>query len=81
MATFTIGKPITTREPTIAVDAGLSVGAHRFQLEVVDAAGNRSQPQVAAVTVQRLVTPVPPVISPTRLDVLIRNPGTTRGPL
>ena len=79
MATFTVGRPITTREPTIAVDAGLAVGAHRFQLEVMDDAGNRSRPEVAVVTVQRVV--VPPVTPPTRPDVVIRNPGSLPGPL
>ena len=72
MATFTVGKPITTKEPTVTVDAGLPVGLHRFQLVVVDDAGNRSEPDVAVVSVQRLVTPLPPVTPPTRPDVVIR---------
>ena len=52
MAVFSIGKPITTTVPVIAVDAGLAIGVHRFQLEVIDTAGNRSKPDVAEVTVQ-----------------------------
>ena len=78
MATFTIGRPVNTREPAITVDAGLPVGSHRFQLEVVDTAGNRSKPDIAVVAVQRVV--VPPVTPPTRPDVVIRNPGTITGP-
>ena len=79
MATFTVGRPITTKEPTITVDAGLPVGLHRFQLVVVDDAGNRSVPDVAVVSVQRLV--IPPVTPPTRPDVVILNPGSIAGPL
>lgn len=79
MATFTIGRPVTTREPTITVDAGLPVGSHRFQLEVVDTAGNRSRPDVAVVAVQRVV--LPPVTPPTRPEIVIRNPGSTTRPL
>ena len=79
MATFIIGRPITTREPTIAVDAGLPVGQHRFQLVIVDEAGTRSAPDVAVVSVQRIVLPVPPVI-PARPDVVILNPGSISRP-
>jgi hypothetical protein len=73
MAAFTVDKPIPTRTPTITVDAGLAVGDHRFQLEVVDDGGLRSKPDLVTVTVQRRVivsperptrpvpTPVPPV--------------------
>ena len=75
MAAFTIGRPITTTARTITVDAGLPVGSHRFQLVVVDSAGNRSRPDVAVVTVQRVVTP------PIRPDVVIRNAGGNSGPL
>jgi hypothetical protein len=61
MAKFSVGTAVTTTTPTIAVDAGLPVGTHRFQLEVIDSAGNRSVPAVAVVTVQQVVIPVPPV--------------------
>ena len=53
MASFTVGKPIVTPTPAIAVDAGLPVGSHRFQLVVVDSSGNRSQPAVAVVTIRK----------------------------
>lgn len=62
MAVFSIGKTITTTTPTIVVDAGLPAGAHSFQLEVIDSAGNRSRPDVAVVTVERQVITVPPVL-------------------
>src|SRR5574338_627852 len=76
MASFAVGQPITTREPTIAVDPGLTLGQHRFQLVVVDSAGLRSAPAVAVVSVQRPVITQPgpilsgpiltqPVLSPT----------------
>ena len=73
MAAFSIGKPITTTVPVIAVDAGLAIGVHRFQLEVIDTAGNRSKSDIAEVTVQRLAItfPTPPldavILDPTRL--------------
>lgn len=62
MATFVPGRPITTDQPLIDVDAGLSVGTHRFQLVVVDTQGNRSAPDVQTVTITRL--PITPPIGP-----------------
>lgn len=62
MAAFVPGRPITTDQPFIDVDAGLSVGTHRFQLVVVDAEGNRSAPDVRTVTITRL--PITPPIGP-----------------
>lgn len=74
MARFAINQPITTREPSVTVDAGLTVGRHRFQLEVIDSAGNRSRPDIAVVEVRRLVLePVTP-IAPTGLVVTPRSP-------
>jgi len=63
VATFVPGRPITTDQPFIDVDAGLSVGTHRFQLVVVDAQGNRSAPDIQTVTITRL-TITPPVVGP-----------------
>lgn len=51
MASFSIGQPIHTREPTITVDAGLSAGEHRFQLVVTREDGRVSRPDVAVVTI------------------------------
>jgi hypothetical protein len=63
MARFVAGTPITSREPTMVVDAGLPVGRHRFRLEVVDSTGRRSVADDAIVEVQRVVVgPVGPII-------------------
>lgn len=62
MARFVPGRPITTDQPFIDVDPGLSVGTHRFQLVVVDAQGNQSVPDIQAVTVVRV--PITPPIGP-----------------
>jgi len=63
MAKFVRGQPIATDQPFIDVDAGLSVGTHRFQLVVVDAQGNRSAPDIQTVTVARI--PIrPPIVGP-----------------
>jgi hypothetical protein len=64
VATFVTGQPITTEQPFIDVDAGLSVGTHRFQLVVVDTQGNRSAPDIQTVIISRLPI-TPPVVGPT----------------
>lgn len=51
MPTFKAGQTIATQAPTIVVDPGLPPGRHRFQLEVFDAAGNRSKPATTVVEV------------------------------
>jgi hypothetical protein len=60
-----VNQTIETTEPIIAVDR-LPLGRHRFQLEVIDDAGQRSRPVVAIVEIQREI--VPP-IDPTNLRV------------
>ena len=74
MVTLVRGQAVTSRLPTLDIDAGLAPGAHRFQLEVVDTAGNRSRADVATVTVQRriVVDPVRPpiVVEPVRPPVV-----------
>jgi len=65
MPSFSVGQKIITTTPTIVVDAGLPVGSHQFQLEVIDTAGNRSRPDVAVVSVQRLVIVNPIDVRPT----------------
>lgn len=63
MATFVRGQPITTREPTIRVDAGLAVGVHRFQLVVLTDTGQKSAPVVAEVSIQRtILDPTRPIL-------------------
>ena len=80
MATFTVDRPITTREPSIAVDAGLAVGEHRFQLVVVDSAGLRSAPALAVVSVQRrtITQPGPIVSGPILAQPVATQPAPTR---
>ena len=68
MAKFVPGRPQTTRESTIAVDAGLPAGVHRFQLVVVNAAGLKSAPDEVLVQIQ--ATRVIPDIRPTPLSPL-----------
>lgn len=86
MTTFVRGRTLKTSDATMVVDAGLSVGTHRFQLEVVTNDGRRSAPDVVDIAVARaqvgpvrppggggLVTPVvTPVVTP------IRVPGRPR---
>lgn len=61
MANFTLGTPITTTEAQIEVTVDpanpLSIGVHRFQLVVVDEAGNSSQPTVVEVIVKDMAAP------------------------
>ena len=65
MARFEVRTPITTRDPTITVDAGLAIGRHRFRLEVIDGDGHRSAPDEVVVEVQRIVVnPGPIVVNP-----------------
>ena len=68
MARFVPGQPVVTAEPTVVVDAGLPVGQHRFQLEVLTGSGQRSPPVEAVVQVQAstvTVGIVQPPLTPT----------------
>jgi hypothetical protein len=58
MAEFRLNRPVTTSDPRVAVDAGLSAGRHTFELVVTDAAGNRSVPARLVVVVR----PPPPIL-------------------
>jgi hypothetical protein len=53
MTTFVKGRTVETAEPVVVVDAGLSVGTHRFQLVVVSNDGRRSAPEAVDVVVSR----------------------------
>jgi hypothetical protein len=65
MAQFAVGKAITTDVASIAVDAGLAVGRHRFSLVVLDSAGMRSRvADELVVQIQRLVVPDRPIPVP-----------------
>lgn len=52
MTQFVPGKPVQTSKPFVVVEGGLKPGHHRFQLEVMDGAGNLSRPATLVVTVQ-----------------------------
>ena len=64
MTQFAVGKPVPTKEPSVVVDAGLAIGAHRFQLEVVTADGRRSAPVQSTVSVSLPMPPVPIHVPP-----------------
>jgi hypothetical protein len=57
MPQFRPNQTHVTTEPVIQVDAGLVPGTYRFQLIVVDDAGNRSAPAVQTVQITGLVRP------------------------
>ena len=61
MAKFQSNRPISQADPTIAVDVtpadSLPLGANRFQLVVVDSAGNESAPTVLDVVVRDTAKP------------------------
>ena len=84
MVQFAPNQTIETAEPTITVDAGLPLGQHRFQLVVVDAAGNRSRPAVVVVDIQRAVpiapTPDRVVIPVSPIDPVAVTPTPTLSP-
>jgi hypothetical protein len=88
MPTFAVNTPITTREPTVTVDAGLPVGRHRFRLEVIDTAGLRStRPDEAVVEIQRVVVDPGPVITgpivtgPIVTGPIVATPIPSPGPI
>jgi hypothetical protein len=56
MTVFKRGESVETREPTITVE-DLREGAHRFQLEVANADGRLSAPDVVTVQVQNAPPP------------------------
>lgn len=56
---FALNKPIETKEPTVAVDAGLAIGRHIFRLVVENELGTQSKPADAVVTVIFLRTENP----------------------
>lgn len=84
MVSFVRGRTLSTTTPTVAVDAGLPLGTHRFQLVVVSASGQASAPAIVDVAVARIGTePLNPnvgstITSPVRpLDTTIVRPRTT----
>jgi len=66
VARFQPGQTVKTREPVVSVDAGLPLGTHRFQLEVLTDTGQQSRADVVQVSVVRTLrlepgTPLEPV--------------------
>jgi len=61
MAKFVLGQPVVTAVPNAVVDAGLPVGQHLFQLEVLTDSGQKSAPDIAVVQVEASVAPLQPV--------------------
>jgi len=59
MTTFVRGRTLRTSAATVVVDAGLAVGTHRFQLEVLTSDGRRSPPDVVDIVIARV--PVGPL--------------------
>src|SRR5207245_6331993 len=60
MTVLTVGRPFTSPDATLLVENQLAVGAHLFQLVVVDDDGLASDPVQA--TVQVVDLKLPPVI-------------------
>jgi hypothetical protein len=53
MSAFTPGQTVVTKEPVVAVDAGLGPGFLRFQLVVVNERGVASLPAVLTVEIPK----------------------------
>ena len=72
MATFNIGSAVETADPsvevTISTDTPLGVGRHRFQLVVVDEAGNSSLPDSVDVIVRDSKNPTAVLSAPTQVE-------------
>lgn len=61
MADFRRQRQFTTREAVLAVDKGLPLGLHTFQLVVTDESGNQSKVAQVKVEVVRRIVPIVPV--------------------
>ena len=72
MAEFRPGQPVETNTPdvevTIAPNAPLPAGRHRFQLVVEDDSGNRSDPSTAEVIVRDTQRPTAILDAPREVD-------------
>ena len=82
MAVFTPGQTIETTVGVVAVDAGLDVGVHHFQLVVIDENNHASDAVVAAVVVRKRPGPGPgPGPGPISDPIPHPLPGPIPGPL
>jgi hypothetical protein len=72
MANFVIGTPLETTDPavecTVTPASPLTVGRHRFQLEVIDDSGNRSLPDAVEVIVKDTKLPTAVLKMPTQVE-------------
>ncbi len=72
MATVNIGASVESADPgvevTISPDAPLAVGRHRFQLIVVDDAGNSSLPDAVDIIVRDSKNPTAVITAPTQVE-------------
>lgn len=72
MPTFVVSTPISGPSPVIDVTVDpanpLAVGAHRFQLVVVDEAGNQSLPATVDVTVKDSTNPTAILTAPVTVE-------------
>ena len=72
MATFAIGTPIESADPVIEVTvdptAPLAAGRHRFQLVVVDDAGNQSASDTVEIVVRDSTLPTAVLRVPSQVE-------------
>jgi hypothetical protein len=89
-----LNKPFKTDQPTIDIDAGLTIGTYTFQLIVVNERGQRSNPTEAVVNIvrDRFVSPVTPpidlrpvivtpVVPPIDVRPVVVTPVSPSGPI
>jgi hypothetical protein len=73
MAEFRVGQPVVTDNPevevTIAPNAPLPAGRHRFQLVVTDDSGNSSDPSVTEVIVRDTQKPTAVLDAPREVEL------------
>ena len=73
MAEFRVGQPVVTDNPevevTIAPNAPLPAGRHRFQLVVTDDSGNSSDPSVTDVIVRDTQKPTAVLDAPREVEL------------
>ena len=73
MPEFKPGRPVETDTPevevTVAPNAPLSPGRHRFQLVVMDDSGNQSEPSTAEVIVLDTQKPTAVLDAPRQVDL------------
>ena len=53
MSRFERGRPVSTRESLVTIDAGLAIGTHAFQLIVVNDGETPSKPVKVVVVIER----------------------------